>query len=68
MSRMSPQATKVEPSNGRAHENLGVTHMRLGRLPEARLAMERARVLLPARDANIAKNLDALAQVTQVKI
>jgi len=55
---------KVGPTNGRSHENLGVTYMRLGRLAEARLSFERARALLPAGDENIGKNFKVLKQVS----
>ena len=55
------QAVDTDTSNGRAWEGLGVTHLRMGNLAESRLALEKAKSLLP-NDASILGNLVALAE------
>ena len=54
------QATAKAPKSGKAWENIGVTFLRLGRLEEARSALEVARDLLPASETSIRENLSAL--------
>ena len=56
------QVVKADPTNGRFHENLGVTYLRLQLLPEARASFERARKLLPKNDHSIKRNLNAIEE------
>ena len=56
------QLVDKQPQNGKYHENLGVTQMRLMMLPEARLSFERARAILPTDDDSIQRNFVALEE------